>query len=320
MNNCCEQSLFLLLLLNKNKITLNNIATIFSIKDLENLSGIKAHTIRIWEKRYNILEPLRTDSNIRFYDTINLQKLLNVTTLYNNGLKISRIAELSEEELQLKVREFASKEAKKENALGPLKLAMLNFDTALFEQTYSRLIKDNSFRSVFLDVFIPFLHNIGLEWQSNNITPAHEHFISNLINQKLLINIERVQQNPVQHKDKVFVVFLPMNEIHEFGLLYLHYELLLKGCHSIYLGQSIPIDNLPTFKERYANVTYVSYFTVKPDPDYVLDYLKEFNTEVAPGNSNEFWLLGRRVQDLEMPKSFENITIFKDIQTLLEKI
>ena len=305
---------------NKKLKKLNNISTVFSIKDLENLSGIKAHTIRIWEKRYNILEPLRTDSNIRYYDTKNLQKLLNVTVLYNNGLKISKIAKLEEEELEVKVREYASKAANVENSLSPLKLAMLNFDLELFEQTYNRLIAENTFRTVFLEVFIPFLHNIGLDWQSNSITPAHEHFISNLINQKLLINIERVQQEPLKHKEKVFVLFLPMNEIHTLGLLYLHYELLLKGYHSIYLGESVPIDNLKTFSGKYPNVTFVSYFTVKPDPDYVMDYLAEFKKEIDLGDTCDFWMLGRRTKGLDLTEDYKNMRIFENIKHLLEKI
>ncbi len=305
---------------NKKIKKLNNIATVFSIKDLENLSGIKAHTIRIWEKRYNILEPLRTDSNIRYYDTKNLQKLLNVTVLYNSGLKISKIAKLEEEELEVKVREYASKASNIENSLSQLKLAMLNFDLELFEQTYNRLIAENTFRTVFLEVFIPFMHNIGLEWQSNSINPAHEHFITNIILQKLLINIERVQQEPTKHKDRVFVLFLPMNEIHTLGLLYLHYELLLNGYNSIYLGESVPIDNLPTFTAKYSNVTFVSFFTVKPDPDYVIDYLTEFNNEVDLSDSNYFWILGRRVQELKLPLEFKNMNIFENIQHLLEKI
>lgn len=299
---------------------MNNISTVFSIKDLENLSGIKAHTIRIWEKRYNILEPLRTESNIRFYDTKNLQKLLNVTVLYNNGVKISKIAKLEEEELEFKVREFASKEANVENSLSPLKLAMLNFDLELFEQTYNRLIKENSFRTIFLEVFIPFLHNIGLDWQSNSINPAHEHFISNLVHQKLLINIERVQQEPTRHKDRTFVLFLPMHEIHTLGLLYLHYELLLNGYQSIYLGESVPIDSLVPFTEKYPSVIYVSNFTVKPDPEYVIDYLTEFNREVDLKENNHLWLLGRRTHGLKMPLEFSNITIFENYRHLLEKI
>ena len=114
-------------------------------------------------------------------------------------------------------------------------LAMINFDQAQFEQTFNRLIAEFSFRHVFLDVFVPLLFRIGIHWQSDNITPAHEHFISNLIKQKLQISIERVQQTVPKTNGVVYVLFLPDNEIHELGLLYLQYELLLRGKHVIYL-------------------------------------------------------------------------------------
>ena len=220
---------------------MNNIKDQFSIKDLENLSGIKAHTIRIWEKRYNILHPDRTESNIRYYNTKNLQKLLNVTLLYNRGLKISKIGKIDDNEIQKLIREEISKGEVKEDFVNGLKMAMLNFNSGLFNVTYNKMLAEMSFRQIFLEVFVPLLNSVGLYWQSASITPAHEHFISNLIKQKLHINIERVQQSQFAD-DQVYVLFLPLNEIHELGLMYIHYDLILKEKHSIYLGQSVPID------------------------------------------------------------------------------
>lgn len=299
---------------------MNNVATLFSIKDLENLSGIKAHTIRIWEKRYEILSPSRTDSNIRFYDIVNLQKLLNVTLLYNNGLKISKIAKLDKDELQIRVRELASRTEGNEKFLNAMKLAMLNFDQSLFENTYNRLVLENSFRNIFVEVFIPLLHSIGLEWQSNSITPAHEHFISNLIKQKLHINIERVQQIPPKYPEKIFVLFLPMNEIHELGLLYIQYELILKGYHAIYLGQSVPLDNLEVIQKVYSGVTFVSYFTVRPSADDVPDYLDQFETTILNKPGNKLWILGRNTRDIDYAFDEKKINRFEDIQSLIKKI
>src|SRR5690606_5021372 len=119
---------------------MNNIKVNFSIKDLENLSGIKAHTIRIWEKRYNLLEPSRTDTNIRFYDSDNFVKLLNINLLYNNGFKISKIAEFSEDELILKTKELTTDKALGDSTLNEFKVAMLNFDVAIFNQAYHKLL------------------------------------------------------------------------------------------------------------------------------------------------------------------------------------
>ena len=152
---------------------MNNIKTKFSIRDLENLSGIKAHTIRIWEKRYNLLSPKRSETNIRNYNLSSFQKLLNISYLNNNGLKISKIAKLKEEEIPIKVREIASRASIENHAINALKMAMINFDQALFYHTYNNLIETKTFNEIFYSVFRHLLNEIGLLWQTNTITPAH---------------------------------------------------------------------------------------------------------------------------------------------------
>jgi len=215
----------------------------FSIKDLENLSGIKAHTIRIWEKRYNLLSPERTQTNIRLYSLLSLQKLLNITLLYENGLKISKIAQLKNEEIPLKVREIIDEKSIKNNMMNAFKLSMINFDQSLFYNTYNKLVVDLSFREIFKEYFIPLLQELGYLWQSNTISTTHEHFITNLVKQKVYTNTEKVHRSEYVN-NKSFVLFLPENEIHELGILYLNYELNLRGYKSIFLGQSVPIENL----------------------------------------------------------------------------
>jgi len=294
----------------------NNIATLFSIKDLENLSGIKAHTIRIWEKRYGLLQPERTESNIRYYDLDNLKKLLNISILNSQGHKISRIASYTPEELEAKVREHTSGNDDHKHFINSLKVAMLNYDRNLFEHTYNSLVAESSFREVFVDVLVPFLQNIGLQWQSNSITPAHEHFITNLVKQKLLINIERVQQILPKNPEEVYVLYLPINEIHEFGLLYIHYELLLKGKYSVFLGQSVPTDNLISVQKIFKKIHFISYFTVKPDPDDVIDYLEEVNKEVLVGTNDSLIILGRRTEGLQLPEHLHKIKVYNDIVKL----
>ena len=198
------------------------IKTSFSIKDLENLSGVKAHTIRIWEKRYNLLIPQRSDTNIRTYDLDNLQKILNVVLLYENGMKVSKIAALSETEMHQKVRELVVEKNSSKHAINLFKISMFNFDQQLFDNTFNQLLTQNSFRDIFLNVILSLLEEIGILWISKTITPAHEHFITTLIKQKLLINIERIQSiNP--DSEKTFVLFLPMHEVHDIGLLYVHF-------------------------------------------------------------------------------------------------
>lgn len=299
---------------------MNNIKTEFTIKDLENFSGIKAHTIRIWEKRYNILKPNRTDSNIRYYDINNLQKLLNVSLLNTNGLKISKIAELPDSKLNAAVRELVAKSGVDSQASNSLKLSMLNFDENLFNVTYNKLVAQTSLRDVFKNVFLPFLNEIGLLWQVNSITPAHEHFISNLIKQKIHINVERLQLSSPTNFDKVFVLYLPMNEIHELGLMYLHFELLLHGYQSIYLGQSVPVANLNDVQKVYDNVCFVSYLTVEPSRMSVSEYVETVRNTVLSESDNELWLLGRKLSEIEDNSAFENVKLFDSIDLLLNKL
>ena len=297
---------------------MNKITTQFSINDLENLSGIKAHTIRIWEKRYKLLEPARTDSNIRFYDTTNLQKLLNVVTLYQAGNKISKIAELSPDHLKNMVQQLGIGKHGQNYFHNAFVLSMLNFDEQLFEETYNKLLAEVSFSSVFVDYFIPLLQNIGIDWQSDKITPANEHFISCLINQKLLINIERVKKT-AKSSDEVYILFLPDNELHELGLLYIHYELVLQGKHSIYLGASVPFDGLTKVAPLFSKIHYISYFTVQPSLERIQDYISNFKIELLH-NEDKLWLLGKNAQAIVLNNKDQNIEIFKKIEDLRNKI
>lgn len=296
---------------------MNNVKNVFSIKDLENLSGIKAHTIRIWEKRYNVLEPMRSDTNIRYYNLVNLQKLLNITLLHDHGYKISRIAKYSNEEIPEIVRGIVSEISVKSHAISSFKMAMLNFDQSLFFTTYTTLLSKKTFREVFYDVFIPLMNEIGLLWQSDTITPAHEHFISYLIKQKLLINTEKLQILKPTNHEKVFVLYLPSNEIHELGLMYLNYEILNHGYRSIYLGESIPLDNLKDLKKYFDNVTFISYLTVEPNKDEINPYLTAINDEVLNDDNTELWLLGRMVDFIEPKNISDKTRIFRSISDLV---
>lgn len=297
---------------------MNNIKTEFTIKDLENFSGIKAHTIRIWEKRFNLFEPKRTDSNIRYYDMDSLQKLLNISLLYNNGLKISKIADLSDAKIALSVRELVFNKGTESQAAVSFKLAMLNFDEGLFNQTYNSLISQISFRNIFTEIFMPFLNEIGVLWQVNSITPAHEHFITNLIKQKILINTEKLQFLQPNKTTRKFVLYLPMNEIHELGLLYLHFELLFHGYHSIYLGQSVPVENLNDLQKIFSEVCFVTYLTVEPSKETIEDYLQIVNSEVLQNTNDTLWVLGSKLAQFDVD-SFKNdkIKIFKSAIDLL---
>ena len=294
---------------------MNNIKSTFSIKDLENLSGIKAHTIRIWEKRYELLEPMRTDTNIRLYDIKNLQKLLNVVLLTNFGYKISKISKLNQEEIEKFVLKIQTEKTVNNHVLSNFKMAMLNFDQSLFVKTYSDLLGQKKFSSIFYETFIPLLEEIGVLWTTNTITPAHEHFISHLIKQKILIEIERYQLQQKEISDKTFILYLPFNEIHDLGLLFLHHEIITNGHKSIYLGRSLPLESLIELNNHFKEITYVTYLTVEPTEDEIDNYINEFSKTILNDNTNELLIFGRKAQSINQDKLPKNI---KSIENMLD--
>ncbi len=298
---------------------MNNVKKSFSIRDLENLSSIKAHTIRIWEKRYGLLSPERTSTNIRTYSLASLQRLLNITLLYNNGYKISKIAKIPETDIPIVVREIVAKNSTKNHAINAFKLSMINFDQSLFQNTYNKLLSEKSFRDIFWEYFIPLLNELGLLWQTDTISPAHEHFITNLIKQKIYTSTEKLQlMEPTQH-DKVFVLFLPENEIHEIGLLFINYEILLRGYKTIYLGQTMPLDNLVDLQNYYNNLYYLSYFTIVPNKDRLGKYIDDFTKIINQKNSN-LWILGRQIQHINKEKLPPHIRTFESVEQLFKTI
>ena len=269
----------------------------FSIKDLENLSGIKAHTIRIWEKRYSILNPDRTSTNIRTYDSSNLQKILNVAFLNEHGYKISRISKLSDEEISKMVRGISASSSKENRAQNSFKLSMMNFDEDLFNKTYETLQKDKSFREIFHQVFLPLLEQIGMLWQTDTIKPIHEHYIVDLIKQKLYFNLAEIKREVKPNSDKLYVLFLPESEIHDIGIIYLYYELLYHGNKAIYLGPSLPLTDLGYLLERHDNISFVSYFTTAPGD--VEDFITQFNEQVCEKKSYELLLFGHKIREIQ---------------------
>jgi methanogenic corrinoid protein MtbC1 len=298
---------------------MNNVKSVFSIKDLENLSGIKAHTIRIWEKRYNVLQPMRTETNIRLYDLGSLQKLLNITLLLENGYKISKIATYGSEKIPILVREIMGTKSAKSHAINAFKMAMMDFDDELFFLTYNRLAAEKSFKEIFHQVFIPLMDELGVLWQSDTITPAHEHFISFLIKQKLLVNTDKVQGLERTKLDTVFVLSLPLNEIHELGLMYLNYEILLDGYKVIYLGESMPIENLKDLKKHFDSIVFISYLTVQPEISLVDSYVERMIAELWDDHT-ELWFIGRMVGHISKEKYIDKISIFNSILELVEQI
>lgn len=290
----------------------------FSIKDLENITGVKAHTIRIWEKRYDLLSPKRSETNIRYYSNKNLQKLLNIVLLNNNNYKISKISEMKDDEISFTARELVLDRAINEEAINSLKLAMFQFDKTLFNNIYSRLLLKKTFKEIFKEIFIPFLEHVGLLWQTETILPAHEHFVSNLISQKVQVNTEELKYTTII-SDTTYVLFLPENEIHELGLLYLNYELVLRGYKTIYLGQSLPIDNLNYFFGIGKNVCFITSMTIKPYDDKITDYFNELDTILNMSN-HSLIAIGKKAMEFLNHDFQSQISLYPTISKLLKEI
>lgn len=213
----------------------------YSIKEIERLTDIKAHTIRIWEQRYNLLKPHRTDTNIRYYTNDDLKKILNVNSLYKAGYKISKIAELSEEQLKEKIASLQSNN-NFETIISEFVKVTIYFDEESFNKLFSDCINKYGIETSIIDILYPFLDKIGVLWQTDKIHPAQEHFISNLIRQKIITYTDSLKTKV--SKSETFLLFLPEGELHEISLLFYNYILKKNGYKVIYLGQSVPLNDL----------------------------------------------------------------------------
>lgn len=233
----------------------------YSIKDLEKLSGIKAHTIRIWEKRYGLVEPNRTDTNIRLYCDKDLKKLLNISMLNRNGYKISKIAGLTENELNEKIITITQNPGDTQSQIENLTIAMIELDELKFEKILSRSIIQMGFENTMMRVIYPLFIKIGVMWQIGTITPAQEHFISNLVRQKFIVAIDS-QVNQPKIGAKTFLMYLPEGELHELGLLFSTYLARKREHKVIYLGQTVPFNDLSDIIKKHS-IDYIctSFYT-----------------------------------------------------------
>jgi len=217
----------------------------YSIKDLERFSGIKAHTIRIWEKRYNLLQPDRTDTNIRYYNDDQLRRLLNICTLISSGVKISKINQLSELEIYTKIETLMSSDSNDEQLnvfINKIIESGLTFNNELFEKTFESATQRLGLYKCYTDVISPSLVKFGLLWGKSEIIPSQEHFISNFVKQKLFSAIDSL--DIPKANTRKFLLFLPEKEEHEIGLLFAYYLIRKAGHNVVYLGQNVPTANL----------------------------------------------------------------------------
>ena len=215
----------------------------YSIKDLERISGVKAHTIRIWEKRYRLVEPRRTESNIRLYCDGDVKKLLNVSILLKNGYKISRLAGLSDEDISQKIMEVTMLSHACDTKIESLVIAMIEMDEMKFEKTLNLSIIKEGFENTVFKILYPFFERVGVLWQAGSINPAQEHFITNLVKQKIYVAIDSIAAVSGPGQKKV-LIFLPEWELHELGMLIYVYLIKSAGHKVIYLGQKVPEEDV----------------------------------------------------------------------------
>jgi len=286
----------------------------FSIKDLEHFTGIKAHTIRAWEQRYGLLNPRRTSTNIRYYTSEDLKLLLNVSLLNQNGHKISRIAAMGESEMGKALRALETVSDREDHWLGMLKISMLNFDEQLFRSVSKTFEEQSGFSDLLLRLYLPFMGQIGMLWLTNAICPAHEHFVSNLIRQRLFRAVDELPSVDPSYTGSVFALFLPEREIHDISLLMVHYLLRSAGYKSLFLGQSVPLEDLTQLDAQFPNLNCVAYCTTYPAENGVEDYFNRVLRESST-TSLRFHYAGRVFNGVESPS--ERIACYGDGQSLL---
>jgi MerR family transcriptional regulator, light-induced transcriptional regulator len=292
----------------------------YHITDIERLTGIKAHTIRIWEKRYGIVDPHRTDTNIRYYDDDQLRKLLNVGTLLKNGQKISAVSKLSEKELTDEIRKqdiqtfkAAPDDVISETYISNLVMFMVGFDEDGFEKTFSSAVTRFGIYEAMLKVFYPFMDKAGILWSTADILPAQEHFAMNLIKRKLLAAIDGLR--PANRHDKKFVLYLPLGEWHEISLLFADYIIRSKGYKTLYLGQSVPAENLETTIVQYKPTHVLGFYIADKRVDAIersVNQIAENHTGLTvlvSGSAvvNATIHLAKNVMRLTSPMEFEKM-------------
>lgn len=239
----------------------------YLIKDIENLTGIKAHTIRIWEQRYRLVLPKRTESNIRYYEDDDVKLLLNIALLNRKGHKISKIAELSKTDIRMSALKYCKKNTEYDDSINSLILSTYNLNEYTFNKIFSDFVQTEGFEKTIQRLIFPFLQRLGDLWVTNSLHPALEHFASNIIVKKLHIAIDGATKK--KNKFKKFLLFLPPGEMHEIGLLYTNYLIRARGHEAIYLGQNTPFSNLIELIK--AN-----------NPDYILTVYTNCQSEIDP--------------------------------------
>lgn len=286
----------------------------YSIKDLERLTGIKAHTIRIWEKRYCIVKPERTKSNIRCYSDEDLKRLLNISILVKNGHKISRIAKYNDSEINEKILELSRLSNNNSNQIESLIVSMIELDESKFEKILNSAIIKLGFERTVFEIIYPLFEKIGVLWQTGSINPAQEHFITSLIRRKMIVAIDGLPTF-FEPASKKVTLFLPEWELHELGLLLYDYLLRKHGYKTFYLGQSLPLDDLVSVSKVQVPDYILTLFTGAISQSDLKDYIQNLSKRFP---DQEIYISGLQTADIKFKLpgnvvNFSNATEFKSL-------
>ena len=284
----------------------------YTIKDLEQISGIKAHTIRIWEQRYHFLQPQRTETNIRSYSADELKVILNVSLLNKYGFKISHIDKMSSAEMEEKILGLSQYDAEKERVVNALIKDMVSLNMIAFERQLDTYIANKGIEKAITDIIFSFLERVGVLWITNHINPAQEHLASNIIRQKVILGIEKLPK--IYQSGKCIVLFMPEGEFHEIGLLFVHFLLKQKGHHVDYLGSNVPLVDLKYLTE-YKKVDLLYSHITAPMKGFKMN---KFMEQLGQINSDiPVVLTGQLLQDYK--GSFpSNIQVMKSLSQTMD--
>jgi len=288
----------------------------YQIKDLEELSGIKAHTIRVWEQRYKIIQPKRTPTNIRYYNDEDVRLLLNVAYLCKHRYRISKISRMSYEEMANNILAISRRGETSEHRVNEMTVAMLAWDVRKFEDLITNFIQELGFENAMLQVIMPFLKKIGMLWLTRAINPANEHYVSNIIRGKIIAATENIVQGE-RAESKKFLLFLPEHELHELMILFANYLVRSRDHQTVYLGQNIPFGDLKAVVEKTSPDYLMASLTTHPSAENTLGYLQLLACEFQ---DVKIFVSGQRVIStyLPLPANVRRLDDFADLIELLE--
>ncbi|MEX1191119.1 MAG: MerR family transcriptional regulator [Brumimicrobium sp.] len=279
---------------------------VYKIKDIEILTGIKAHTLRVWEKRYNLFNPERTNTKIRTYSDKDLKKALNISVLYKKGWKISKLAKLSDEEISNEVIQIYSSKEISNVVISLLIQSLIDFDNIRFERILNNAISKEGLHYAYFNYILPFLKHVGVMWSVGAIQPAHEHFVSNIVRQKIIASIDDLEEEQTGEVD--YVLYCPEHEWHEIGLLFYYYVLKNKGFRVLYLGACSPIESVLKTTDLLKPKAVVASFVTSIDSTKLEEHLvavrKKFN--------NPIYLGGSYIEDIDLSK-FKQVLHIKSL-------